>query len=67
MATKSKGVVFLCDEKGRRKVVQMSYRAYLELMEDLDDLRVKAERGEETPEDFMRVLEELRNAGRLPG
>lgn len=58
-------VEFLVDEKGRRKSVMMSYRAYLDLMEDLADLRVKAERSDETPEDFNKVLEELKNAGRL--
>lgn len=58
-------VEFLVDEKGRRKSVLMSYRAYMELMEDLEDLRVKLERSEETPEDFDQVLKELKNAGRL--
>jgi len=59
-------VEFVVDEKGRRKSVMMSYRAYLELMEDLADLRVKAERSDETPEDFNKVLDDLKKSGRLP-
>ena len=63
-----KRIQYLVDEKGRKRSVLMSYRAYtelIELMEDLDDLRVKMERSEETPEDFKRVLEELRHAERV--
>ncbi|MCX6344639.1 MAG: hypothetical protein NT018_06160 [Armatimonadetes bacterium] len=58
-------IEFLVDEKGRRKSVLMSYRTYMELMQDIEDLRVKMERSEETPEDFDKVLKELNNAGRL--
>lgn len=61
---KTKRIQFLVDEKGRRTSVLMSYRTYQQLMEDLDDLRVKTERCQETPEDFDKVLEELKDAGR---
>ncbi|MBI2843495.1 MAG: hypothetical protein HYX78_08855 [Armatimonadetes bacterium] len=63
--TKTKNIEYIVDEKGRKKAVVMSYKAYLELMEDLDDLRVKAERNDEAPEDFEKVLAELKDAGRL--
>jgi hypothetical protein len=43
------------------------YEKYRQLMEDSDDLRVKSERGEETPEDFRKVLQELKDAGQIPG
>ncbi len=59
-------VEFVVDEKGRRKSVMMSYRAYLELMEDIADLRTIAERRDEPAEDFDAVLDELRKSGRLP-
>ena len=61
----SRDVQYLVDEKGRRKSIVMSYKAYLRLLEDLADLQVKAERGQETPEDFKAVLAELKNAGRI--
>ena len=65
---RAKTIQFLVDERGRKTSVLMSYRAYremMEFMEDLDDLRVKMERSEETPEDFKRVLEDLRHADRV--
>ena len=55
-----KSVEYIVDEKGRKKAVVMSYRAYMELLEDMDDLRVKMERSEEKPEDFEKVLAGLR-------
>ena len=54
-----KSLHYVVDEKGRRKAVIMSYKAYLELMEDLDDLRVKMERNGETWEDAEGVLAEI--------
>ena len=63
--TMARGIEYVVDEKGRRKSVIMSYKAYAQLMEDLDDLRVKMERQDETAEDFEAVLAELRNAGKV--
>jgi len=60
----TKSVEYIVDEKGRKKTVVMSYKAYLALLEDIEDLRVKSERSSETPEDFSKVLEDLKNAGR---
>ncbi|MDO8585905.1 MAG: hypothetical protein Q7T82_02590 [Armatimonadota bacterium] len=58
-------IEYIVDDKGRKKSVVMSYKAYLRLMEDLDDLLVKIERGQETPEDFDTVLAQLRNPGKV--
>ena len=62
---KTKNIEYIVDEKGQRKSVVMSYRAYLALLEDIADLRVKEERKDEIPEDLESVLSELRDAGRL--
>ena len=62
---KQRSIEYIVDEDGRKKSVVMSYKAYLRLMEDLDDLRVKMERQGETAEDFETVLAELKNAGRI--
>ena len=62
---KQRSVEYIVDEEGRKKSVVMSYKEYLRLMENLDDLRVKMERQGETAEDFETVLAELKNAGRI--
>ncbi len=62
---KRQGIDYIIDEKGRKKAVVMSYKAYQQLLEDIGDLCVKAQRKDETPEDFETVLAELKNAGRL--
>lgn len=62
---KAKDIEYIVDEKGRKRAVVMSYKAYQALLEDIADLRVKAERKDEKPEDFDAVLSELENAGRL--
>ena len=43
---------FIVDEKGRKKAVLLPMREYQELMEDLDDLAIVAERREEPSEPF---------------
>jgi hypothetical protein len=60
-----KGIEYVLDERGRKKRVLMSYKVYRQLLQDYADLRVKADRQHEIPEDFDKVLEELRDAGRL--
>jgi hypothetical protein len=62
---RQRSVEYIVDENGRRKAVVLSYKAYRELLEDLADLTVKAQREHEKPLDFEEVLAELRNAGRL--
>jgi hypothetical protein len=62
---KTKAIEYIVDEKGRRTRVIMSYKEYLELMEDLEDLQIKARRRDEAPEDFDKVLAEFKDAGLL--
>jgi len=62
----AKDIQYVVDDKGRRKSAIMSYKAYQQLEEDSDNLRAKSERGGETPEDFGKVLQELKNAGGAP-
>jgi hypothetical protein len=59
-----KGPLFLVDEKGRKKAVLMSYRAYVELMEDSEDLATMAERRDEEWIPFEDVLAEIENERR---
>ena len=65
MRTKHKGPLFLCDEKGRKRAVLMSYRAYLELVEDMSDLREMEDPASETWEDLDAVIAEIENARRV--
>lgn len=62
---KTKSVEYVVDEKGRRKSVIMSYRAYLELMEDLNDLASIAERRNEPSEDLESIIADLKNARKI--
>lgn len=65
MAVNLKGIHYIVDEKGRRKYVVISYKAYLELLEDLSDLAVIAERSHEPRISFDDVLSDLKQDGRL--
>ena len=58
-------VQFVVDSRGRKKSVLLSCREYQELLEDIADLRAKAERRDETPEDLERVLADLENERRI--
>lgn len=60
-----KGIQYVVDENGRKKAVIISYKAFKELMEDMDDLRVARERHDEPAMDFEKVIAELRDEGRL--
>lgn len=61
----TKGVEFIVDEKGRKKAVVISYKAYQELLEDIADLQSIAERRDEKSESLESVIADLKNAGRL--
>lgn len=61
----TKGIEFIVDEKGRKKAVVMSYKAYQELLEDIADLQAIAERRDEKPESLESVIADLKNAGRI--
>ena len=62
--TGNRKVEFVVDDKGRKKSVLMSYRTYLDMLEDIVDLQAIAERRDETPEDLTSVIRELEDAGR---
>lgn len=56
---------FIVDEKGRKKAVLLPIREYQELMEDLEDLAIIAERREEPSEPFDIVKKRLEKKWRI--
>lgn len=58
-------VEFVRDGKGRKKAVILPIREYRELMEDLHDLAVLAERRDEPTTSWEEVKRELRADGLL--
>jgi PHD/YefM family antitoxin component YafN of YafNO toxin-antitoxin module len=58
---------FIVDGRGRKKAVVLTVREYEELLEDLHDLSVIAERLDEPRESFEEVKRRLRDDGLLPG
>ena len=62
---RAEAVQYIVDERGRKKSVVMSYRAYKRLMEDVADLACMEERKNDTRRDLESVLAELKDAGRL--
>lgn len=50
---------FLVDERGRKRAVVLPLREYQELLEDLEDLAVIAERRNEPTEPFETVKRRL--------
>lgn len=62
---KTKDIQYIVDAKGRRRSVLLSCAAYEELLQDIADLRAKADRRDEVPEDFEKVGAELEHANRV--
>ena len=56
---------YITDTEGNRKGVILSMEEYHELLEDIDDLAVIAERREEPTIPHAEVLEELKRNGYL--
>ena len=54
---------FIVDRKGKRKAVILSYKAYENLLEDLADLAVVAERRKEKAVAHKDFLAELKKDG----
>jgi hypothetical protein len=52
---------YITDESGQRKAVVLSVDQYQELLEDLDDLGVIAERRDEATITHEELIEELRD------
>ena len=60
-----KGERFITDDKGRKKAVILDIELYQELLEDLEDLRVLAERRDEATSSLEEVEERLKARGLL--
>jgi PHD/YefM family antitoxin component YafN of YafNO toxin-antitoxin module len=56
---------FVTDEKGKKNAVIIPVEEYNELLEDLHDLGIIAERREEAATSFNEVKKKLRNDGFL--
>lgn len=56
---------FICDSRGRKKAVVLDVKFYNELMEDIEDLRLVAERRNETTVPLEEVEKRLKARGLL--
>ena len=56
---------FIIDEKGQRKSVVLPISGFQELMHDLEDLAIVAERREEPATNHADFIKELRSSGVL--
>lgn len=56
---------YITDEKGRKKAIILPIKEYGELLEDLHDLAVIAERREESTLSFEELKEKLKKDGFL--
>ena len=54
---------FITDNKGRKKAVILDIKLYQEILEDLEDLRVLAERRDEATSSLQEVEERLKARG----
>ena len=56
---------FITDDKGRKKAVILDIKLYREMLEDLEDLRLLAERRDEATSSLQEVEERLKAHGLL--
>jgi PHD/YefM family antitoxin component YafN of YafNO toxin-antitoxin module len=56
---------FITDRKGRRRAVILDIKLYQEMLEDLEDLRLLAERQDEATSSLEEVEERLKARGLL--
>ena len=56
---------FITDDKGRKRAVILDIKRYQEMLEDLEDLRLLAERRDETTSSLQEVEERLKAHGLL--
>ena len=61
----SKKERFIIDGKGRKRSVILDFKVYREIMEDLEDLRLLAERRGEATSSLEEVEERLKKRGLL--
>ncbi|MFA4875390.1 MAG: hypothetical protein WC956_08760 [bacterium] len=59
----SMGQQFITDSKGKRRAVVIDVESYEKMLEDLDDLRVIAERRENPKVDALRFVTRLKKHG----
>ncbi len=63
--TTLKKETFVTDEKGRKKAVILDIKLYQEMLEDLEDLRLLAERKDEATSSLKEVEARLKDNGLL--
>jgi len=56
---------FITDDKGKRRAVILDIKLYQEVLEDLEDLRLLAERKNEATSSLQEVEERLKARGLL--
>ena len=56
---------FITDDRGRKRAVILDIRLYQEMLEDLEDLRLLAERKDEATSSLEEVEERLKARGLL--
>ena len=56
---------FITDDKGKKKAVIIDIKLYREMLEDLEDLRLLAERRDEATSSLQEVEERLKAHGLL--
>ena len=56
---------FITDDKGRKRAVVLDIKLYQALLEDLEDLRLLAERRDEATSSLQEVEERLKTRGLL--
>ncbi|HHT9133550.1 MAG TPA: hypothetical protein ACFYD2_01485 [Candidatus Avalokitesvara rifleensis] len=56
---------FIVDAKGRKKAVVLDIRDYEEMLEDIEDLKIIAERKNEPARPLEEVEKRLKKLGRL--
>jgi hypothetical protein len=56
---------FVTDDKGRKRAVILDIKLYQEILEDLEDLRLLAERRDEATSSLQEVEERLKARGLL--
>ena len=56
---------FITDDKGRKKAVILDIKLYQEILDDLEDLRLLAERKDEVTSSLQEVEERLKARGLL--
>ncbi len=63
--TTLKKETFITDDRGRKKAVILDIKLYQEILEDLEDLRLLAERRDEATSSLQEVEERLKAHGLL--